>query len=370
MRGFVREVLATFQGIARNRAALSTMVAALLIYSVFYPQPYRGEVVREVPMAVVDQDQSTMSRDFIRRVDVTDSAHVAYRVPDMLAAQDLFFERKIDGIVVIPPDFEQNLLSGERSPVAYYGDGSYFLLYGAMKSAVLNAAQTLGAEVELSRLTATGMGYTAARSLVQPITITNIRVFNPQGGYASYVVPAAFILIMQQTLMMGIGMMHSSQSRQKGGIALAAPTAYVLLYAFWSLLYLVILPSAYGIPRIGEVSALFLLVLPFLCAVTALGHAVAALIPWKEGVVFFFVVLGMPLFLISGISWPIEEIPRALHLLTLLIPSTSVISGTVRIDQMGADLSSVLDVVYIQLALTGLYSAVTYLTRWLKNEEI
>ncbi len=76
---------------------------------------------------------------------------------------------------------------------------------------------------------------------------------------------------------------------------------------------LVFLPYVLGIPRIGGIVTLYLVAVPFLFAVTAMGFAIAWSIPWKEGVVFFLVVLGMPLFFLSGVSWPVEQIPSVLR---------------------------------------------------------
>ena len=136
----------------------------------------------------------------------------------------------------------------------------------------------------------------------------------------------------------------------------AAATAYIGLYLAWVAVTQLVLPYLYGIPRLGDLTTLMLIALPFLCACTAMGFALALAIPWREGVVFFLVVMGMPLFFLSGISWPIEAIPSGLRALSLLVPSTTAIPAFVAIDQMGARPQDVAAAVQLQIALAFGYT--------------
>ena len=148
-------------------------------------------------------------------------------------------------------------------------------------------------------------------------------------------VPAAFVLILQQTLLMGMALLHAGRRLPSGRHLAATVLAYLALYLLWVGFTQILLPYLYGIPRMGDLATLLLIAVPFICACIAMGFALAAAIPWREGVVFFLVVMGMPLFFLSGISWSIEMIPAPLHKLSLLVPSSSAISAFVAVDQMG-----------------------------------
>ena len=114
--------------------AFAVLVVALFVYAALYPQPYLAEVLRDVPIAVVDRDGSTSSRELVRRIDATDSVLVAEAVPDMVTAERAVYARLVYGIVLIPTDFERDLLHGRPSPVALYSDASYFLMNAAVSS--------------------------------------------------------------------------------------------------------------------------------------------------------------------------------------------------------------------------------------------
>ncbi len=370
MMALIREILAALRALFADAAARSTMIVSILIYAALYPQPYIAEVVRDVPVAVVDLDGSTASRELTRRIDAAESADVAATPTDLPKAQALFFAREVSGIVIVPPHFERDLLNGQAAPIAAYGDAGYFLLYGAMMGAVTSAARSLGAEIQYARLTATGIDPGLAQVLVAPVTITPVALFNPQGGYASYVIPAAFVLILQQTLLMGIGILHAGRKPASGLAMIAAPLAYILLYSLWTLATQMILPVLYGYPRIGVWWHLYAVAIPFLMAVTAMGFALSQLVPQREGVVVLLVVLGLPLFFLSGISWPIESMPAPLHLMAQLVPSTSAMSAFVQLDQMGAGLAAVTDKVLVLLGLATGYTLIALAINWLRTRRL
>jgi hypothetical protein len=199
--------------IAGNRPAFAAMIVAIAVYAVYYPQPYLEEALRDIPVAVVDLDQSSTSRLLIRRMDATDTVAIAVRVPDMAAAREAFFSRKVYGVAVIPAGFERKLLRGGASPVALFGDASYFLMYRQVTTGVVTTALSVGANVEFLRLITGGTDPSLAQAAVDPLPLNSVALFNPQGGYATNVLPAALVLILQQTLLMGIGLLATSRER-------------------------------------------------------------------------------------------------------------------------------------------------------------
>lgn len=349
------------------RPAFSVLVLAIIVYSVFYPQPYLHEALRKVPIAVVDWDDSVSSRALIRRLDATADVSVDRVLPDLVSAQRAVFTRDISGILVIPQYFERELLRGRASPIALYADASYFLLFQRVYGGVQAVARTVSAEVETARLIANGVDPAQAPAIADPLVLTAVPLFNPQGGYATYVLPAAFILILQQTLLIGVGLLGTlpQPAARTGSEAAAGVFATVLgkLLAYLALqmlilpFYLMALPYLYGIPRLGSVTTIFALALPFVLAVGSLGLVVASIFRKPITVQLVFAALGLPLFFLAGFSWPAEAIPQAIRNVALLIPSSSAIDGLVRVAQLGAPLSDVRPQFLTLWGLVFLYGA-------------
>src|SRR5215468_2031059 len=201
-----------FHRIFTVKPAFSVLVLGVAFYAIFYPQPYLNEALRNVPIAVVDRDGTQASRDFTRRIDATSDVAVAQVLPDLASAEREVYARKVDGILVIPQYFERELLHGRSSPVALYADASYFLIYQRVAGAITAVARTVGAQIETARLAAIGADPAIASAASDPMPLTAVPLFNPGGGYATYVLPAAFVLILQQTLLMGVGLLGTMPS--------------------------------------------------------------------------------------------------------------------------------------------------------------
>ncbi len=351
------ELLAVFRSefrrIFTERPVFAVMVIGAVFYAFFYPQPYLNEALRNVPIAVVDRDGTQASRDFARLVDATSDVAVTMVLPDLASAEREVQARKVDGILVIPQYFERELLHGRSSPVALYADASYFLIYQRVAGAVAAVARTVGAEVETARLIAIGVDPVIAAAAPDPMPLTAVPIFNPEGGYATYVLPAAFVLLLQQMLLMGVALLATMAGIDfvAGADAAARPhpiaviagklLAYLALEAVILPVYLIVLPYLYGLPRLGGVVPILIFAVPFVLAVAGLGFVVAGIFRRPLRVQLILAAAGLPLFMSAGFSWPSEAIPPFIRLVSHVIPSTSAIDGFIKLSQLGAPLSAV-----------------------------
>lgn len=352
------------QRIFSLRPAFSVLVLAIVIYSVFYPQPYRGETLRDVPIAVVDLDGTDSSRQFARRLDASADVMVATVLPDFAAGERAVQTRAVYGILVLPRHFERDLLHGRSSPVAFYADASYFLIYSRMTGAVTALAKTMGAEIETRRLVSAGVDPALAAAASDPMPLTAISLFNPQGGYATYILPAALVLLLQQTLLIGVGLLGTIEDERSGALAERTNAlsrvagkllAYLLVETPIFAFYLVALPYLYGIPRLGSIAAIAAISIPFVAAVAGLGMIIARLLRNPVTVQLVFAGIGMPFLFLSGFSWPAEAIPQPLGLIALAVPSTTAINVIVEVAQLGASLADMRGELAFLAALAVIY---------------
>jgi ABC-2 type transport system permease protein len=356
------------------RPVVSVVVVAAVIYAVFYPQPYLNEALRKVPIAVVDLDQTQTSRELARLVDATPDVAVAQVLPDVPTAQREVFARSIFGILLIPQHFERDLLHGRASPIALYADASYFLMFNRMSGAVSAVSRTLGANFEITRLIALGVDPPIATAATDPMPFIPVPLFNPQGGYATYVLPAAFVLILQQTLLIGVGLLGTLPGaevapRRAGrrfgdtlfesiSVVAGKLLAYVTVQSVIVAVYLIGLPYLYGIPRLGSVAIILAFALPFTLAVAALGLLVAAALRNPLAVQLVFAAIGLPFFFLAGFAWPTEAMPVAVQWIAKLLPSSLAIDGLVDVAQLGASLSDVRSDFIGLWALAAAYAAI------------
>lgn len=371
MNGLLDVFRDEFRRIFAVKPAFSVLVLGAIFYALFYPQPYLNESLRDVPIAIVDRDGTQSSRDFARSVDATPDVAITEELPDLASAEREVYGRRISGILVIPQYFERELLHGRPSPVALYADASYFLIYQRVAGAVAAVARTIGVEVETARLIGIGVDPVLASAATDPLRLTAVPVFNPEGGYATYVLPAAFVLLLQQMLLMGVALLGTmpdtnpatpNYNRPLPVTVLAGKLlAYLALQAIILPVYLIVLPYLYGLPRLGHVVPMLIFAVPFVLSVAGLGLVVAGIFRKPVRVSLVLAAAGLPLFMVAGFSWPSEAIPPVIRIVSHLVPSTSAIDGFVKLSQLGAPLSAVNPQFFTLWALAFFYNFVALL---------
>ena len=294
-------------------------------------------------------------------------------LPDIVSAEREVFARKIFGILAIPKNFERDLLHGRASPIALYADASYFLLYQRMTGGVAAVAQTLGAEIEAARLIGIGVDPALASAASDPMQLTAVPLFNPEGGYATYVLPGAFILILHQILLIAVGLLGTLPGADPSENATDDPPpgpfatvvgkmlAYLLFEAIILPIYLIALPYLYGLPRLGGVIPILVFAVPFVLSISGLGLVVAAIFKNPLSVQLVLAAIGLPFFYLAGFAWPTEVIPPAVHVASLLVPSTSAINGFTRLAQLGAPLADVRGEFLMLWGLTLFYGGIAWI---------
>ncbi len=356
MSGLATAFRAELRAVLGDRQVRMIVLLALVIYALIYPLPYRAELLRDVPVVLVDQDRSTASADLVRRVDASEAVALTHDALDMAEATRLVHERRAYGVMLIPDGFERALLRGDQSPVALYADASYFLMYQRVMQGAAVPLRQMGAEIEAARLIAQGTPRAVATAQVSPANQIEVPLFNPAAGYATYVLPAAFVLILQQTMMMGLALAATRRGPLPGHAVwrlLGRAGAWLAIYVGLLPIYLIVLPVLYGLPILGGPGALMMLGLPFLLAAGFLAQLVAALFRQGEVVQVVLLAMGLPFFFLSGFAWPVEAIPVHLNALAQLIPSTAAIDGLVRVTQMGATLPQIAPILWHLWALAG-----------------
>lgn len=326
-----------------------------LAYPLVYAFIYTNEVVREVPVAVIDHSNTALSREFIRSIDASADVHIQSHCADLEEGKTLLKETKVYGLVYIPESFSKDIASGKQTTVSVYCDMSGMLYYKALVLASTNASLTLNKQIQIKRL-----GNTTERQdevSTAPIEYEDISLFNPQDGFASFLLPAVLMLIIQQTLLLGVGLSAGTArennrfrdlvpiSRQYQGtirIVGGKALAYFLVYAIVTAYILCLVPKMFSLVQIAQPSTLLAFAVPYVLACIFFAMTCSIFIHHRESCMMIYVFTSVPLLFISGISWPGAAVPAFWKGFSYLFPSTFGINGFVRINNMGATLPEVL----------------------------
>jgi ABC-2 type transport system permease protein len=327
------------------RGAFILFVLAPVIYGFYYPQPYLGQILRQVPIAVVDSDLSELSRSIVQTLDASGAVRVAVRADTLANARAAIDRGEAFAVVGIPPGTERDVLKGLTVHIPIYADATYLFIFRSIGSGMATALGMLTSDLVSGGARTDGSLVKASLASSSPADILLQPIFNPVGGYASYVVPAAFVLILQQTLLIGAALLTSLALSQYDGRTwsnvLGRGVAHLTVYLPALGLYLIVLPRFYGFSALGSLPQLFALASLFILATSFMGQAAGAWFTRPETPTLVFLATSIPQFFLTGFAWPREAIPAPVLAAGQIFPADFAIQGIVRINQLGASLSEV-----------------------------
>lgn len=360
------------KAVFKDQGVLIFFLLVPLAYPLLYAFIYTGEVVREVPAAVVDMNKSTLSREFIRKVDATPDVKIQSHCADIEEAKLLLKESKVYGVIYIPESFSSDINKGIQTQVTLYCDMSGMLYYKAILTASTEVSLKMNKAIKFKRA-----GNTTDRQdeiSSAPITYEAVNLFNPQAGYASFLLPAVLILIIQQTLLLGVGLSAGTArennrfrdlvplSRQYQGtlrIVLGKSSAYFIIYAIVSAYILCVVPKIFSLVQIAQAGTLAAFILPYVLSCIFFAMTCSIFIHHREACMMIYVFTSVPLLFISGVSWPESAIPAFWRVISWMFPSTFGINGYIAINSMGATLDQVLPEFRALWVQTGVYFLTT-----------
>ena len=367
-----------FRTTFRDQGVLIFFVLVPLVYPLIYSFIYTNETIREVPTVVVDNSRSSLSREYLRKVDASPETSIVAHCADMEEAKLMLKDRKAYGIIYIPAHFSDDIARGKQTQVSIFCDMSGLLYYKALLTANTNVSLAMNADIKMKRA-----GNTTARQdeiTAYPIEYEDVAIFNPTNGFAAFLIPAVLILIIQQTLLLGIGLSAGTareQNRFKDlvpinrhyngtlRIVMGKGLSYFMVYSLVAVYILCVVPRLFSLNQIAIPGVLTLFALPYLAACIFFAMTVSIAIRNRETCMLLFVFTSVPLLFLSGISWPGAAMPEFWRYFSYIFPSTFGINGYVRINSMGATLNEVsfeYQALWIQ---TGIYFLTTCLVyRW------
>jgi len=365
-----------YRTIFSDEGLILILMLAIFIYSFTYALGYAPQVLRNVPIGVIDESRTSASRELIRTFDAGPNVYVAYEPTSMEEAEELFFARKIYGVVYIPANYQKQLLGGQSAVVSLYVDASYFLMYRQVFQELVAGLGTTGAMVNFQRLVARGADIPQAMAVSQPVIYQSHNLYIPYLGYGSFVMPAIIIVIIQQTLLVGIGMIGGTW-REFGlykrlippgcrrmfttPVVFGKAFVYLSIYTVTTLCIMTLLYRIFHYPDNGSTGTVIAFMIPYLLACIFFGIAVSTLFRYREQSLMLLLWTSIPILLLSGVSFPKEAIPEWLYAFGKIFPSSSGVNAFIRIRTMGASLEEVMPEIRILWAQVFIYGGLACL---------
>ncbi len=346
------------RSILRSLPVLLVMGGGIFLYGFLYNYMYSPNVLREVPVGVVDESRTPLSRQYIRLLDATPQVRVQGVMTDMPQARERMRKGEVAGIVYLPEDLEAKVGRGEEAVFVSCNPTMAFLSYANIKEASSGAMLALDTQVRPNQVVFLDAEVVQPVVNTPSIPVQGVALYNESGGYATYLIPSVLMAILFQTMLMVISMRCGKECEEgmrplwqvtrrdsSWGMAMnvvvGKSVVYVGFYALFSVFLLGLLPLLFDLPHLASPLLLVQLLTPYLFATAFFGLACSPFFKDSDAPLLLIAFFSVGLLFLSGISWPLELMPwpwRALH---AIIPAPVGILAFVKVNSMGAGLMDI-----------------------------
>lgn len=347
-----------YKSIFRSLPVLLVLGGGIFLYGFLYNYMYSPDVLRDVPVTVVDESRTPLSRQFLRLLDATPQVRVQGVVEGLPQARERVQKDEAVGIVYLPQDFEEKVGRGEESVFVSYNTSVAFLYFAALKEAFSGAMLALDDDVRPRLLVFLNPDIVPSVTNTRSIGVQGIALYNPSGGYASYLIPAVLMVIIFQTLLMVISMRCGTECEQQMlplwkvikpdkmwhtacSIVLGKSVVYVSFYAMFSVFLIGLLPLVFDLPHLAGPLLLIQLMIPYLFTTSFFGLACSPFFKDSDAPLLLIAFFSVGLLFLSGVSWPLELMPWSWRILHCLLPAPVGVLAFVKANCMGASIADI-----------------------------
>lgn len=337
MRHFIRTITTSLRygldSITRRKLYLGMFLVPIALTFFFTNLMKEGLPVR-IPVAIVDLDQSALSRQMTRSLEASQMLSIEYTAENYHDALGRVRNGDIFGFFYIPSDFQAKTVAGRTPTVTFYSNMTYFVPGTLSFKGFKTVAVATNGGVAATTLTATGMvNEQQAKTLLQPVVVNSHPLGNPWLNYAVYLcnsfVPGALVLMILIMTAYSVGeeiKRHSSPAwlaASGGSMAVALFGKLVPQAVLWSAIGIMMQSVFYhycGYPLNNHFAHMAAAMILLVIASQAFSLIICEILPNLRLALSINSLIGILSFSVTGFSFPVEQMYGSIGVFSYLIP--------------------------------------------------
>ena len=348
MKEIFNIIIRELKGIFSSRLYILALLVFPVADCVFLGGIYSSSFLVKLPVAVIDNDNTKISRTIIRYFNSSSQIEVKYRISNTEELKDLFSGQKAFMGIYIPKDTQKNIKKQKPQSITVFINSSNYMTGSLLEIDANTIITTVGSGIKYKTLTKKGFPSKQAWDLLMPVKNDTMKLFNPALDYNIFLTPGLWLSVIQQLLILAGALAVSTEFdlktvrvmlRSAKNSVFKALTGKLILYMVFAYIHFEILYRVlfriFKIPIISSVSAAMALSLCFSFASISLGILLSSALRTRANALKGCLMIAAPAFLLSGYTWPLDQIPPILATIAKLIPLTPFIEGFKKIYVQG-----------------------------------
>ena len=334
-----------------NRTLLSVFFLAPIFYALLIGFTYQSGKVENIPVIVVNHDQTPLSTQVVEMLEDTKSLKILNYVNEPANLQDETIKMEAAAVIIIPERFEAMMLQKKYPEVNVYVNTSNVLTANFATKAIQQTLGTFSAGAEIKALEKKGMNAELAKTQFEPFKANYITLFNTTSNYLIFMWPAMMAVVLQQVILLAMAVTFAEEFKRESFIkdfagkekyaivVMAIKCLPIWIFANFNILFFYLCSLYFKIPVPDNLWNFFLITAVFVVAAANLGVLVSILIPDALKATQYLMVIASPAFIISGFTWPTSAMPELIKNFTAIIPLTPYLEALkIMVVQKGSDI--------------------------------
>ncbi len=366
MKDFFRLIRVEFSRIFSNNVLLAIFIGAPIFYGFIFGYVYQQGKVINLPIVIVDQDNSPTSDKVIDAFldnEVLLVSDVRYTPGNILAEMPT---KQYAGVITLPTNFEADIFQKRHPEIRVDLNMANMVNANTASKSIQSVLMTLNAGIEIEGLKKTGLHPTQALEAYESFKINFNKLYNSSGNYVNFMLPGMLAAIMQQIIFLAMALVFSRDFEDGYFGNLIQESKFSLYHiAVKSFPFLLMIPIMWAIVSMfipyfqidADVFNFPMLILVSLLTLASMfiGMLFSIAIPSQLKATELLMVISTPAFVLSGFTWPTLAFPDAIASVAQFIPLTQFLSAFRKIAFYGGDISSIspeIDILLIIIFVT------------------
>ncbi len=363
MKTFIKLLRVEFKRIFSNSVLLAIFFGAPIIYGVLFGNVYSNAKVIDLPIVIVDEDNSPITSKIIDAFDdneglkVMDVRHDAGNILAEMPTE------QYAAVITIPSGFEADIFQKRHPEIRVDLNMANLLNANTASKNIQTVLLTLNAGIEIEGLKKQGMHQTQALASYESFKINYNKLYNSTGNYTTFMMPGLLGGIMQQIIFLAMALVFARDFEDGYFKQLAVTNKWSIYHVFlkstpfFIMIPLVWLMVSFFVPYFNIGVSVFntpMLVLATLLTLSSMsiGMLFSIVIPSQLKATELLMVISTPAFVLSGFTWPTMAIPDAINSVSQFIPLTQFLSGFRKIAFYDGNMSSITTEINMLLGIT------------------
>ena len=380
MQNFFSLLKREFQLFWQNSVLRMLFIGAPLLYAILLGYVYSKGKVTDLPILVIDYDQTEMSAKAIEMFNDDEVINVAAVLYDQNEVAKITIDKEANAVVIIPKRKKKMVLTKKYPEITTIVNTANILTANYASTAIQICLGTLKVGIQMETLRKQGVPEKLIPSQYEPFKTTFIKKYNRSTNYMYYLWPGVLSAVLQQVMLLALALSFASEFEngtfsqlvQKSNSIVQMMSVKIIPYLvmsfgvwliYWLFTFYFRIPFFTNLPQLTFVAGIFIL------SVSFIGILVSILIPNQLKATEVLMVIATPSFILSGFSWPLSQMPNWVQGVANIIPLTHFLKAfRILIIEEGT-LSQVQNPIYNMIIIGIVCAILSYIALYFKSKK-